>query len=85
MNDKTKRVSIGKNLLSYYTAVRGHWVFKTSVWNDSHIVVIGHNEITSEFFTRSFTDYSECVEFLEMMVSDQLGSNAVFPKFNRHM
>jgi hypothetical protein len=81
MNDKTKRVSIGKQLLSYQTAVRGHWVFKASVFADSQIVVIAHNEFTSEFFTRVFTDYKDCVEFLEIMTHNQLGSNEVFPKF----
>jgi hypothetical protein len=85
MNDKTKRVSVGKNLLSYYTAVRGHWVFKASVWNDHQILVVGHNELTSEFFTRIFTDYTECVKFLEIMTFEQLGSSSLFPKFMRNL
>lgn len=79
--NKQKRVSVGKHLISYQSAVRGNWVFKASVYTDFQIVVIGHNELTSEFFTRVFTDYSDCVAFLEIMSSNQLGANEVFPKF----
>jgi hypothetical protein len=81
MDNKEKRVSVGKQLISYQTAVRGHWVFKTSVFSDAQIIVIGHNELTSEFFTRVFIDYKECVEFLELMSFHQLGSSEVFPRF----
>jgi hypothetical protein len=81
MDDKTKRVSVGKQLISYQTAVRGHWVFKASVFSDAQIIVIGHNELTSEFFTRVFTDYKECVSFLELMSFSQLGQDNIFPKF----
>jgi hypothetical protein len=81
MDNKTKRVSVGKQLISYRTAVRGHWVFKASVFCDSQIVVIAHNELTSEFFTRVFTDYKDCVQFLEIMSAYQHGADEVFPKF----
>lgn len=81
MDNKTKRVSVGKQLISYQTAVRGNWVFKASVFSDAQIIVIAHNELTSEFFTRVFTDYKECVAFLEIMSHNQLGSSEVFPKF----
>ena len=83
MNDKTKRVSVGKQLISYQMGVRGHWVFKASVFADTQILVVGHNELTSEFFTRVFMDYRECVDFLEMISFNQLGQDGTFPKFKR--
>jgi hypothetical protein len=81
MDNKTKKVSVGKHIISYHTAVRGHWIFKASVYSDNQILVIGHNELTSEFFTRVFTDYKDCVDFLEFMSFHQLGSSETFPKF----
>jgi hypothetical protein len=81
MDNKTKKVSVGKHIISYHTAVRGEWVFKASVYSDNQILVIGHNELTSEFFTRVFTDYKDCVQFLELLSFYQLESDGIFPKF----
>ncbi len=65
MNDKIKRVTINKDILSYTTAMRGSWIFKASVFSQKQILVIGFNKDTGEFFTRMFTHYQDAIQFLE--------------------
>lgn len=67
MNNKTKRVTISKNLLSYMTAMRGSWIFKASVFDEKQILVVGFNKETGEFFTKVFLSYHEVIDFLEFI------------------
>jgi hypothetical protein len=65
MNNKSKRVTINKNLLSYTTAMRGSWIFKASVFDEKQILVVGFNKDSGEFFTKVFLSYHQVIDFLE--------------------
>jgi hypothetical protein len=67
MNQKIKRVQINKDILSYTTAVKGNWVFKTSVYQDKQILMIGMHQVTGDFFTKMFVGYEEVMAFLDFL------------------
>jgi hypothetical protein len=64
---KIKKVTIGKGIISYATAVRGDWFIKVSVYLDEQIMIVGYNEITGDYFTRIFDSYKESIVFLEYL------------------
>lgn len=68
-----KRVQINKDILSYVTAKRNDWVFKASVYKDKYILMVGYNDTTGDFFTRSFASYDEAVTFIEMLAVRNYG------------
>lgn len=80
MNEK--KVSVQNRLLSYTTGVRGHWYFKASVFNDNQILIVGHNRLNQEYFTRVFTDYKEAVKMLEFLTFSQF-NNPNMPRFDK--
>ena len=62
-----KKVTIGKGIISYATAMRGDWFIKASVYLDEQIMIVGYNEVTGDYFTRIFGSYQESVMFLEYL------------------
>jgi hypothetical protein len=68
-----KRVQINKDILSYVTAKRDDWIFKASVYKDKYILLIGYNDTTGDFFTRSFADYDNAVIFIEALATRGYG------------
>lgn len=79
MNDK--KVSINNKLLTYSTGVRGNWLFKASVFNDTQILVVGYNKLNTEYFTRAFKNYDEATAFIEYLTFSQF-HNPNMPRWN---
>lgn len=67
MNPKIKRVQINKDILSYTTAKKGNWIFKTSVYQDKQILMVGLNQESGDFFTKMFLSYEEVMAFLDFL------------------
>lgn len=59
-------------LVSFVPVRRGNWVFKASVFHNKYVMIVAVNPTTAEFHTKHFSNQTEAVVWLEMIVEKDL-------------
>ena len=67
MNQPKSKIS--ENLISFIPVRRADWVFKASVYKDKYVMLVCINSRSGEFQARHFTNQTEAVDYIEMLVN----------------